>query len=425
MERIVEIRNQVRKCRQLIEQDLNWIESSKWTRREYELLLELIFDKTGVLLSLSTIRRIWNDEFKNIPNKSTLDALAVMAGFSSWMNFIELKNVKNEQFQKPQKSRVGIVITLIIVFTILISSLLFFFYPDGHQQDVNIVGDIRFDYSQKSDSIIPNIVVFNYNVENIEADSFFIVESTHNYEKKSLTIKKGQLTSVYHHPGNYEAFLMANDSVIKKLNIEILSNSWIAMINYRNLNNNVPFYFYDSEIIQNGILNVSRDQLIENNIRIEDDIYSTFSNTFDSNISVYQEFTFSTTVKLDSIEINSSSPDIHVGLLFENDLCYVPLTQNGGQGKLQLKYGETILTSNDSDLSGFGCNIYEWQEVGIKSSTDSVSILLNDKMILTLTGSSNMGAFKGFSFNFDGIGSIDYVSLLNFENDTVYYASFD
>lgn len=425
MERIVDIRNQVRRCRQLIEQDLNWIESSKWTRREYELLLELIFDKTGVLLSLSTIRRIWNDKFKNIPNKSTLDALAVMAGFANWLNFIELKNVQNEQFEKSPKSRVGIVITLIIAFTIIISSLLIYFYPYGDHQYVNIIGEINFEYSQKSDSLIPNIVVFSYDVENIEADSFFIVESTHNYEKKSLKLKKGQLTSAYYHPGNYEAFLMANDSVIKKLNIEILSNSWIAMINYRALNENVPFYFYDSDIIQNGNLSVPKDLLIKNNIRIEDDLFVTFSNTFDSEPTVYDEYIFSTKVKLDSIEINSSSPGIYLGLLFESDFCYIPLTQNGGQGKLQLKYGNTVFSSNDSDLSGFGCNIYNWQEVSIRSVNGFLSIIVNDKEAFTISDSSVMGAFKGFSFNFDGIGSVDYVSLLTLENDTAYYTSFD
>ena len=156
-----------------------------------------------------------------------------------------------------------------------------------------------------------------------------------------------------------------------------------------------------------------------------DDLFVTFSHTFKSDLPVYHDYQFSTKVKLDSIEINASSPEIYLGLLFERDICFVPLIQNGGQGNLQVKFGNTILTSNDSDLSGFGCNIYEWQEVDIISKNDSISVFINDRQILRLRDSSDMGAFHGFSFNFEGVGSIDFVSLYNTENDTVFHDSFN
>jgi len=424
MASVSQVKEDVEQCRRLIEENLRWVESSKWTRRDYELLVELIFEKTGILLSLSTIRRIWNDDFKNIPHKSTLDALAMFAGFSNWQNFYESRTELPEN-REPRKKRykmyayiggIGILAILSFLIIVVINNR-----PD---RDVEIVGSLNFEYTQRGDTSVPSIVVFDYNVEYVVADSFFIVESTHNYKKKRLTQRKGQLTSAYYHPGNYEAFLVANDSVIKKLSIEIRSNEWVGMVNYHKLVDHVPFYFYTPDIIDNGSLTVSRSLLIKNNIRIEDDLFVTFSSTFKTEIPLFNNFIYSTSVKSDSVEINSSSPTIFIGLIFEHDLCYVPIVQNGGQDKLQIKYGKTILSSNDSDLSGLGCDIYNWQELEIVSQADILIINLNGHQILALKSSSEMGFLKGFLFNFEGIGSVDFVSLRTLSGDTVYFDSF-
>ncbi len=172
------------------------------------------------------------------------------------------------------------------------------------------------------------------------------------------------------------------------------------------------------------MLSVPRDMLINKNIRITDDLYLTLSNTFNSSLPALRNFTFKAKIKLDSIEINASCPEIYLGLLFEYNYCYIPIIHNGGQDKLQLKFGDTYQTSNDSDLSGLGCNIYEWQEINLVSTGSTIEILLNNEIVTTLADSTEMGAFKGFSFTFDGIGSIDYVSLLTPDNDTIYFNSF-
>ena len=59
------------------------------------------------------------------------------------------------------------------------------------------------------------------------------------------------------------------------------------------------------------------------------------------------------------------------------------------------------------------------------SAGSNVEISLNNEIVTTLVDTTEMGAFKGFSFTFDGIGSVDYVSLLTFDNDTVYFNSFN
>ncbi len=419
MEKASSIKVEINRCKKIIEHQLGWAIDFVPTRREYEILVERIFDKTGVLLSLSTIRRIWSDDFKNIPHKSTLDAMAKFAGFVDWQNFTEI-DTKGEFIPKKKNSFSKIIMGIIIILTVVVIILTYQYFQ---VKRVEISGPIVFEYYQESDSMVPNIVVFSYDVSNIHADSFFIVESSNDYLRKRLKVKIGQMTSSYYQPGSYEAFLLADDSIVGKLDIEILSNSWVAMLKYQLAPNDLPYYFYGNDIIFDGLLNVSRDMIVNNNIEISDDLYTVLTNTFNSDTFKMGNFNFETRIKLDSIETYLTCPKIYISLLFD-ELCYIPLVQYGGQDKLQIKYGNTYMTSNDSDLSGFGCNIYDWQKVEITSMDSRTEIILNNEIIATILDSTGMGKFKGFSLSFDGIGSMDYILLSSIVNDTIFYDDF-
>lgn len=422
MDKSNSVKINILRCRKLIEQQLNWSDDTIPTRREYEILVEKIFNSTGVLLSISTVRRIWNNDFKNLPHKSTLDALAEFAGYNDWQSFTE-SQVRLEMRVKKSGGQQRVVITSI--FLIVIIALSIFAFIKYQPVAIKIAGPIVFDYYQKNNSEVPNIIVFEYDVRNIIADSFYIVESSNDYKRKKLNVKNGQLTSSYFHPGSYEAFLLADDSVVGKLAIEIMSNSWIAMIKYHNKPQNVPYYFYEERIIENGVIGVERKEILHNHINITNDIYLTISNTLDLGSAPVKDFIYKTRVKLDSLETHLSCPKIFVELLFENDICYIPLVHYGGQSDLQLKFGNTYLTSNDSNLSGFGCNIYDWQDLEIESNHNQIDVFINDQQVASFIDSTDMGAFKGFSFTFDGIGTVDFVYLSKLDNDTIYHNDFN
>src|ERR1700742_3072141 len=73
----------------IIEQQLDWGNNSTWQSKDFEILNQLIFDKTKVSLSASTLRRIWGRvEYNHMPSSTTLDTLAQFAGFDNWRIFI-------------------------------------------------------------------------------------------------------------------------------------------------------------------------------------------------------------------------------------------------------------------------------------------------------------------------------------------------
>ncbi|OMP81048.1 hypothetical protein BW716_00215 [[Flexibacter] sp. ATCC 35208] len=74
--------NYINSCVSLIETRLNWGKSSEWTNYDFEKLSVAIQDKTGVTLSVTTLKRLWGKlKYENIPAVTTLNTLAKFAGF--------------------------------------------------------------------------------------------------------------------------------------------------------------------------------------------------------------------------------------------------------------------------------------------------------------------------------------------------------
>lgn len=59
------------------------------SNKSYDLLSNIIFDRTGALISNSTLRRVFQYDSDNNPTKSTLDLICRTIGFRDWDEFIE------------------------------------------------------------------------------------------------------------------------------------------------------------------------------------------------------------------------------------------------------------------------------------------------------------------------------------------------
>jgi|GEM_PF-2296034 len=59
------------------------------SNKSYNLLSNIIFERTGALLSNSTLRRVFQYNSDNHPTKSTLDLICKCIGYHDWDNFID------------------------------------------------------------------------------------------------------------------------------------------------------------------------------------------------------------------------------------------------------------------------------------------------------------------------------------------------
>jgi hypothetical protein len=98
----------IEKCKHLIECRLGWKVSHDWKNRDYEYLSELISDKTKIAISVSTLKRIWQNNLLRIPHVSTLNALGRFLDYENWNDFkTKLKNeIKaEEKTEKPANQK--------------------------------------------------------------------------------------------------------------------------------------------------------------------------------------------------------------------------------------------------------------------------------------------------------------------------------
>ena len=83
-----ELTYDIAKCRELIEKKLAWGKSDTWRSQDFETLSEKILEETKVMLSSTTLKRIWGKvSYESTPNMATLNALAQFAGYENWRVF--------------------------------------------------------------------------------------------------------------------------------------------------------------------------------------------------------------------------------------------------------------------------------------------------------------------------------------------------
>lgn len=83
--------NYIRKCLELAEARLNRGDGSEWTTYDFEKLSEAIEEATGVMLSVTTLKRLWGKlKYTNMPATTTLNTLAQFAGYADWREFKRL-----------------------------------------------------------------------------------------------------------------------------------------------------------------------------------------------------------------------------------------------------------------------------------------------------------------------------------------------
>src|SRR5580698_7809586 len=56
-------------------------------QRDLDYLCERIEESSGILISLSTIKRILNGQYNRLPQVATLNALSVYLGYADWQAF--------------------------------------------------------------------------------------------------------------------------------------------------------------------------------------------------------------------------------------------------------------------------------------------------------------------------------------------------
>ena len=238
----------VKKCLLIIEKQLGWGTSKSWHNDVFIELSEKIQQKTQVLLSPTTLKRVWGKvNYKNAPSISTLNTLAQFAGFLNWRDFKNKASVRKPTWLERRISpNLGIIIASAAAMTILFLSL--YSMTGKNENKIPDYSQIEFTSRPITDGL-PNSVVFDFNLEGIKSDSIYIQQFWDKTKTIKISSEQHQATGQYYYPGYFRAKLLIDGKIIKEEDLFIKTKDWIGTIDYEP----IPKYIQSNSILSGKI----------------------------------------------------------------------------------------------------------------------------------------------------------------------------
>jgi hypothetical protein len=396
----------------IIEQQLDWGEASDWQSKDFEMLNQLIFEKTKVSLSASTLRRIWGRvEYNHLPSSTTLDTLARFAGFESWRTFSrqkpvavsEIKEVQQTAPSPKKKPRWLLKAALVIASAVTISLLGIY----AKKAATPPKGPFLFNTKPVTRSI-PNSVIFTYDVKTKPGDSVFIQQSWDPDTRVSVDKNLHQVTSIYYRPGFYHAKLGVNNKVVKEQLLLIPTTGWLGLIAQQP----IPVYLNSNEFISKYGMQVPVSVITQKNIKLSPQPPAVeYYNVGNFSPIPLKDFSFSTQVKNDYHEGAAACQFLEIILFTDNTPVIIQLSAKGCVSELRLLNGGYFISGKDHDLSGFGTDLSQWVKVSCHSIPGKIQYFVNDKLIYESPRPLYDENIVGIGYRFQGTGSVKNVSL--------------
>ncbi|RFS13565.1 hypothetical protein [Emticicia sp. C21] len=385
-----------------------------WTQKDYEFLIFFIEEKSGVKISLTTIKRIWRNEYNRLPHIATLDALSQIAHNKDWLSLkLEstrlvdeknsvhpAKNNHNDSSQFIGKLKQNFTYAWIIAGVALILSVGFFAFKDRLLKKQANLSAIQFSAKTSVNNSVPNTVVFTYNVDSVDARKFYIQQSWDRRRRVEVDKSNHQLTDIYYLPGYYMAKLIADDSTIREIPVHIKTNDWVVAAHQNTIENKI---LPTQEWLPGGIVGVGKEVLINNKIEVTEPFMLTFHNSRDFEIDG-NNFEFSSDIKMDSTGI--VCPAAALLIKGKHEYMYINLGAKGCESEIKMSIAERKFDGKNMDLTTFGTQIYTWQNVRVTNKNQAISIELNGKEIFKTTYTKPLGELKEVGFIFKGNGII-------------------
>lgn len=408
-------------CKAQIEQKFSFGLDRGYTQKDLEILCSEIEAKTGVVISLSTIKRLWKGEYKQSPQLATLNALAALLDFKDWKDFKSANQVNT----KPARTISQKAIVLVAAGAIAAGFLIFSFATRTSTRSPStpvIKGDVAFEASKTVATGIPNTVIFKYDVSNVVADSFYIQQSWNLPHRFALDPKERVLTNIYYESGFHKARLIANDSVIAVQPIHIISKGWEPHI-YRSDSDPEIVDLKNERFITDGQLHIDSNILVRRNIDFTKKFHTRITNSQPFNLHS-DNFKFSTRLKADHV-FHDLCPWVDLIIVTDVKAFRVSLTGKGCEAEAGYRLGEIIKSGINNDLSALGCDLFDWQDLELIVENRSATIYLNGRPAYHESYRENFGNIMALIYIFDGTGSIDHATLKDGNDKVVFRDTFD
>ncbi|RRB06563.1 hypothetical protein [Larkinella rosea] len=410
-------------CRMLIEEKVNWGDSSQWQNQDFETLSERIFAETNVTLSVSTLKRIWGKvRYDSAPTATTLNTLAQFVGFENWREFRKKPDLVYQETLQPVP--VPSAPTLVshpmglrwpwIMGALVLLGLIGIW---AFQNRVNPLqyGDLTFT-SRPVTQGLPNTVLFDYDATDSNADSVFIQQSWDPRRRYRVDKDEHQYAGIYFYPGYFRAKLVLNDSIVKEHDLYINTDGWLGTIN----RDSIPVYFPDKRLHRNGTIAITETDLTEQGVDFQKEVPSTSLHYVQPLGELPStNFGFETELKSPFNRFNAVCQRTGIMLLCSRGMHLIQLSAKGCVSELNLSFAGQGVSGKTSDLSGFGVDFSNWVNVRCEVKDKHVKVFVNNKLAYEDHFQEDAGKIVGLRYYFQGPGVVKSARFYNGPNQTV------
>lgn len=405
-------------CKTLIEEKLGWGPSANWTTQDFEELSIRIQDSTEQVISSTTLKRLWGRvAYDNKPSRHSLDTLALFLEYDSWRAFTSA-NAQASSNESPLENAApknrGASIAILSVGMLLLGASTILWL--GSRTNASVPEEILFT-SRTVSMDLPNTVIFEYNVNGIEADSFFIQQSWDMNLRQKVSASNSIHSSTYFYPGYYSAKLIANNDILLEHPVHVKTQDWKVLLEEEPM----PSYLPPEAMKNDGTLAVSQEWLIQSGFPIDNGkhvlgyyLVQDFGPLHMSNFSMEAVVSH---IKSEPLRPCQGG---QVTIRGEDGMIRFPFDIPGCTGLMHVIAGDVHLAGESNDLSSFGADYSSWQLVQLDVREKDVTIQIGTNQPFTFSYSHEMGKVVGIWFQFVGRGMIDEIRLTD-ENERIMY----
>jgi hypothetical protein len=422
-------------CLQEISQKAGYTDPASLRQRDLEHLSDEIEKSTGILISLSTIKRLLNGQFNRLPQIATLNAITVYLGYDNWQDFrmkkqggiksadqLDDKSVPTPVVSSKTTKRwipyKALVLGIAVILFLMMVSLKYFSKPGTINEK-----DVSFSVKKITSNDIPNTVVFTYDIEKVKGDSFFIQQSWDTERRVRIEKKQHTLTDIYYEPGYHNAKLIVNDKVVKTIDVSIPTNGWF-FYSKPTLFRGQPSYIHPASPVKNGLLTLTTEDLASSKIDSQQQNYYTYV-YFPEKFEVSSDnFRFKTRMRFKEVK-NVMCPLIVHEIFSQSNSHFFFTTLPGCTGSIDAKVGEHFMSGKTTDLSAFGYNVRDWQDIEVVIKNKDARFFINNKEVFNKSYTESAGLITGLGFFSNGLLEIDSIELTGFDGKEVYRNNFD
>lgn len=404
----------VKECLLLIEKQLNWGDSTLWHNDVFIELSEKIQEKTKVILSPTTLKRVWGRiNYDNAPSISTLNSLAHFAGFSNWREFKNQSTIKKPSWVER---KISPNLSVIVVSAALLTVAFISFYSmiGGVENKVEEFDTSAITFKSKSVSKgLPCSVVFDFNLKNINSDSLYIQQYWDPRKTIKINKEQTQATGQYYFPGYFRAKLLVDGTIVKEHDLFIKTEGWLGTIDYKP----IPKYITEKDLM-NGSLSFHQSIIDEIEAR-EKPIVTIFHR-----IEQFKE------ISGDNFVLNTSIRNVYrekwavcqkavIAVSGTKSALMIPFSIPGCASELGLMLSEKNISGKKHDLSSLGIDLSTFKDIQIKTVNKNITIFVEDTAVYSNHYTKSIGDIVGVQFYFLGAGEVKNVSIKNLIGDTI------